>query len=59
MTTVPILETERLILRAPKADELETYAKCMASDRSRMAGGPASREGAQQERRHMFATGLL
>ena len=46
MSTIPIFETKHLILRAPKADDFETYAKFMASDRSRMAGGPASREGA-------------
>lgn len=46
MTAIPILETERLILRAPKADDFEAHAEFMASDRSRMAGGPVNRNDA-------------
>ncbi|MCP8882168.1 GNAT family N-acetyltransferase [Devosia sp. XJ19-1] len=40
MTSIPTLETERLILRAPTVDDYPAYAAFMASDRSRMMGGP-------------------
>ena len=40
---VPELETERLRLRAPRAEDFETYAAFYASPRSRFVGGPLSR----------------
>ena len=46
MTTIPSLETERLILREPKPDDFGIYAKYMASDRSGMNGGPLNRDDA-------------
>ncbi|WP_297104888.1 GNAT family N-acetyltransferase [uncultured Devosia sp.] len=38
--TIPVLETERLVLRAPTMADYPAYAAFMASDRSRMMGGP-------------------
>ncbi|MDR0810444.1 MAG: GNAT family N-acetyltransferase [Gemmobacter sp.] len=39
----PVLETERLILRAPVTEDFEPFAACMASDRAVPLGGPLSR----------------
>jgi len=44
--SIPTLETERLTLRAPCADDFETYAGFKASDRAKFAGGPLSRSDA-------------
>lgn len=49
---IPHLETERLILRAPRVEDFETYAAFYASDRSRWEDGPLSRRDAWVE----FAT---
>lgn len=38
--TIPSLETERLILRAPHADDLPRMTAFFATDRSHMVGGP-------------------
>jgi len=43
---IPILETERLILREPREGDLDAVAAFMGSDRSRFIGGPADRQGA-------------
>lgn len=42
--TIPTLETERLILRAPRVDDFETYADFNASPRSVGVGGPYNRQ---------------
>ena len=41
--TIPTLETDRLILRAPKAEDFEAYAAFCASPRSAGVGGPYNR----------------
>lgn len=41
--TIPTLETEHLILRAPKAEDFEAYAAFCASPRSVGVGGPYNR----------------
>lgn len=41
--TIPTLETDRLILRAPKAEDFEAYAAFSASPRSAGVGGPYNR----------------
>lgn len=46
MTVVPVLETERLILRAAEMRDFEAYADYCASDRSRTVGGPFTRDSA-------------
>ena len=45
MTTVPVITTERLTLRAPGPQDLEPMVAFYASDRSRFVGGPMTREG--------------
>lgn len=40
---VPILETERLIMRAPSIDDLDAEAAFFASERSSFVGGPLKR----------------
>ncbi|MDB6452318.1 GNAT family N-acetyltransferase [Falsirhodobacter sp. 20TX0035] len=45
LSNTPVLETERLILRAPVATDYPVYAAFMAGDRCRWVGGPqAERE---------------
>ena len=41
--TIPTLETERLILRAPCLEDFEDYAEFRASHRSKGVGGPYDR----------------
>ena len=36
---IPRLETPRLVLRAPKSGDFETWAACAGSDRARYIGG--------------------
>jgi len=43
LTGVPVLETERLILRAPVVGDFDTMATFAASDRARFVGGPSPR----------------
>lgn len=43
LTGVPVLETERLILRAPEAGDFEVMATFRASERARHVGGPNPR----------------
>lgn len=47
MTTfsIPIIETERLVLRAPHADDLPELTAFYASERSHMVGGPRDHVG--------------
>lgn len=40
---IPVIETERLILRAPRHEDLDAVADFMASPRSRFVGGPVNR----------------
>ena len=44
MTAVPVLETERLRLRAAEMRDFEVYADYCASDRSHTVGGPFTRD---------------
>ncbi len=44
--TIPTLETERLILRAPRIEDFEAYAEFNASPRSAGVGGPYNRQAA-------------
>lgn len=37
---IPVIETERLILREPRMGDLSAFAAFMASDRARFVGGP-------------------
>lgn len=40
---IPVLETERLILRAPRLSDLDALADFLASPRAQYVGGPSSR----------------
>ena len=40
---IPTLETPRLILRAPRAEDFESYAAFRASERAAHIGGPSTR----------------
>lgn len=46
MTTIPVIETGRLVLRAPEARDFEPFAAFYASPRADFVGGPLDREGA-------------
>ena len=46
---IPTLETERLVLRAPRADDFEAYAAFYRSERSANRGGPLDRVAAWRE----------
>jgi RimJ/RimL family protein N-acetyltransferase len=43
LTGVPVLETARLVLRAPAPRDFEPFAAYYASDRARFTGGPLER----------------
>ena len=43
LTGVPVLETARLVLRAPQASDFDTFATFAASPRAAFVGGPRSR----------------
>ena len=47
--TIPVLETERLTLRAPEARDFEAYCDFMTSERTVGVGGPRTRDRAFQE----------
>lgn len=40
---IPVIETDRLILRGPCEDDFEAFAEFGASDRSKFVGGPYTR----------------
>ncbi|MEL6608576.1 MAG: GNAT family N-acetyltransferase [Pseudomonadota bacterium] len=42
--TIPTLETERLLLRAPQLSDFDVYADFFASERAQFVGGPLTRE---------------
>lgn len=53
MTAIPTLQTERLVLRAPRLEDFEPFAAHMASARSVWEDGPLDRARAWKE----FASG--
>ncbi|MCO6385102.1 GNAT family N-acetyltransferase [Oceanicola sp. 502str15] len=46
MSTIPTLETDRLVLRAPEQADFETFAAFYASPRAQYVGGPLDRAAA-------------
>ncbi|QMU58358.1 MAG: GNAT family N-acetyltransferase [Boseongicola sp.] len=44
LTDTPVLETERLILRAPHGDDLPHWTELAVSDRSKFIGGPYTQD---------------
>jgi RimJ/RimL family protein N-acetyltransferase len=51
---IPVIETARLVLRAPRREDFEPFAAVFADARSRHMGGPVDRVGAWK----MFAMGV-
>ncbi len=43
MTEIPVLHTERMVMRGPQASDFDAYAAFYASDRTRHIGGPKTR----------------
>ncbi|MCI2400690.1 GNAT family N-acetyltransferase [Aliiroseovarius subalbicans] len=53
---LPQLETARLILRAPRIEDFDTYAAIMMSERAAFMGGPMSRRDAWLDFTQVIAT---
>ena len=51
---IPVIETERLVLRAPRESDIPAHMELMASDRSQFIGGPQDEATAWRG----FASGL-
>jgi len=49
MTTIPVIDTERLTLRAPRLEDFEPYAAYFASARAELERGRRDRAGAWKE----------
>ncbi|MFQ5567549.1 MAG: GNAT family N-acetyltransferase [Paracoccaceae bacterium] len=49
MTAIPVINTERLTLRAPRVEDFEHYAAFFASDRAELERGRCDRAGAWKE----------
>jgi RimJ/RimL family protein N-acetyltransferase len=49
MTTIPVINTERLTLRAPRLEDFEPYAAYFASARAELERGRRDRAGAWKE----------
>lgn len=47
--SIPVLETGRLVLRAPRAADFDAYAETLTSDRARYIDGPFSRNEAWRD----------
>lgn len=56
---LPTLATNRLILRAPRVTDFDTFFAIAGSDRGKHLGGPMSREDAWADFSQMTATWLL
>lgn len=56
---VPVLGTDRLLLRAPKIDDFDLFAEIAGSGRAAGIGGPMSREAAWSEFMQMTGTWYL
>jgi len=56
---LPTLATERLLLRAPRVTDFDTYAQIACTDRGKHLGGPMSREDAWLDFSQMTSTWLL
>ncbi|MBY5934564.1 GNAT family N-acetyltransferase [Tateyamaria omphalii] len=56
---LPTLATDRLIMRAPRVTDFDTYAQIACTDRGQHLGGPMSREDAWLDFSQMTSTWLL
>jgi RimJ/RimL family protein N-acetyltransferase len=59
LTGIPVIETERLRLRAPKAADFDACAEFLASPRAQYVGGPLSRVQAWRSFGHLTGHWLL
>lgn len=55
----PVLETERLVLRAPQASDLAAFSAYATSARTKFVGGPVSQAGAAQKFSAMIGQWVL
>lgn len=55
----PVLETPRLILRAPRLEDFESFAAYVTSERSRFTGGPVDRNQAWRGFGHVVGHWVL
>ncbi|WP_300058855.1 GNAT family N-acetyltransferase [uncultured Roseobacter sp.] len=56
---LPLLATERLLLRAPKVEDFDAFARIACTERGQYVGGPMTREDAWADFTQMTATWLL
>lgn len=56
---IPVLETERLRLRAPRRTDFDAYADILGSDRARYMSAPSDRKGAWSAFESDLASWLL
>ncbi|WP_147110591.1 GNAT family N-acetyltransferase [Tateyamaria sp. syn59] len=56
---LPTLATDRLLLRAPRVTDFDTYAQIACTDRGKHLGGPMTREDAWLDFSQMTSTWLL
>lgn len=56
---IPVLETKRLILRAPRIEDFDVFAEAAASPRGRYYGDYENREGAWSDFMQLTGTWLL
>jgi len=54
LANTPVIETERLILRAPHAGDVAPSLDFLVSDRARYIGGPYTREAAWRSMGHLI-----
>nr|MBX2853464.1 GNAT family N-acetyltransferase [Paracoccaceae bacterium] len=59
MTEIPIIETERLVLRAPKRADFDTYGPMLMSERAQYIGGPFTLPGAWRDFSNDVASWVL
>lgn len=59
LTATPVLETERLILRAPQARDWEGCAAFLTSERAAFVGGPVTRDKAWRAYGHLIGHWVL
>jgi RimJ/RimL family protein N-acetyltransferase len=54
LSSTPVIETERLILRAPEARDIDAYMAFLTGPRSARVGGPVDRRAAWRSFGHMI-----
>jgi RimJ/RimL family protein N-acetyltransferase len=59
LTATPVLETDRLTLRAPQARDWEDFAAFLTSDRASFVGGPVPRDKAWRAFGHQIGHWVL